>query len=152
MGRKRFRPGFTLAEVAITILIMAIVSLGVMHFQFHAVKDAKMARTKISATRLGSLILENWKTWGGSEQYDPTDLDFGINWEGENRYSFIVDDVPFYMDLKAQDIDTNHKTEVTLRQLEVSIQWRSDYEQGLPDNSDPGFTLYTYVRRDQSGG
>ena len=152
MRRKLSRSGFTLAEVVLTILIMAIVSLGVIHFQFYAIKSAKLARTKISATRLGSLILENWKTQGGSEQYDPTKLNVGINRQGENQYSFTVDDVPLYLDLKVQDIDTNHKTEVTLRQLELTIQWQSDYEQELPGRSDPGFTLYTYVRRDQSGG
>lgn len=152
MRKPQAHSAFTLVEVLLTILILGIVSAGVIHFQYYSMRCAKLAQTKIAATRLSALILENWKAQGGSNQYDPVEVDNLIIPLGDNRYRFTVDQVPFYMDIAVTDIATNGQTEVTLRQLELAIQWRADGASGRPGRFDPGFTLQTYVRRDQSGG
>jgi len=150
-NRKR---GFTLIEIVITMAILLIASLGVINYQYYAIKSAKIAQTKISATRLGTLILENWKSFGGSDTYDPTELNLGVVklTSVENKYLITVDDVPFYLTLSARDIDSSEITGVTLRELSVFVQWNSDYLQEIPQSSDPATTFYTYVRQDQSGG
>lgn len=150
----KYRSAYTLIEVVITIAILAIVSLGAISYQFHAVQQARVGNTKMAAARIGSLLLENWKSFGGSDTYDPTALNLGIAKlnEGGNMYSVTVDGVPFYMSLLSRDIDTSAITGVTLRELSVFVQWRPDYQQETPEVSDPGSTFYTYVRRDQSGG
>jgi len=150
------KDGFTLLEVIIAMAIIAIVSLGTIDYQFHAIRQAKIANTKIAATRLGTLILENWKSFGGNDTYDPTTSGFDIvkltSFENETKYSVTVDDIPFYLTLSSNDIDSNSTTGVILRELSISIQWNSTYQEGLPQDSDPKTTLYTYVRQDQSGG
>lgn len=148
------RRGFTLTEVVVTIAILSVVSLGVINYQFHAIRRTKLANSKMAAARIGLLILENWKNVGGSSSFDPTTLDIGIIdiEEGDDMYQLIVDNVPFYFNFSSQEIDANATTGVTLCQLQVSVQWRSDGQQQLPISSDPSSTFYTYVRQDQSGG
>ncbi|MBC8392815.1 MAG: type II secretion system protein [Deltaproteobacteria bacterium] len=149
----KYKSGYTLVEVIITIAVLAVISLGTMGYQFHAVQQAKTAQAKMTAMRLGSLILENWRSQGGSDAYDPTALNLGIvELNAGEKYYYVINDVPFYLNLFKKDIDTNSTTGVTLRQLSVFVQWRADYQEMLPGNSDPGSTLFTYVRRDQSGG
>lgn len=146
--------GFTLIEIIIAMAILAIVSLGAIGYQFRAVRQTRIGNTKMAAARIGSLILENWKSHGGSDVYDPTELDLGITklTTFENRYLITLDNVSFYLTLSARDVDSNSTTGVTLRELSVFIQWNSDYQQEIPESSDPSTTFYTYVRQDQSGG
>ena len=145
--------GFTLVEVVVTIAVLLVVSLGAISYQYHAVRQAKIGRAKIAAARLGSLILESWKSQGGSDAYDPTTLDLGIakSSTGE-KYLLVVGGIPFYLELYSKDIDSNETTGVILRELSVFVQWRPDYEQQIPQSSDPSSMFYTYVRQDQSGG
>ncbi len=150
----KHKSAYTLIEVVITIAVLAIVSLGAISYQFHAVQQAKVGNTKMAAARIGLLLLENWKSLGGSDAYDPAKLNLGIIklTTENNKYLATVDDIPFYLSLLSRDIDTSVTTGVTLRELSVFVQWRSDYQQETPESSDPGSTFYTYVRRDQSGG
>lgn len=150
--RRLHQRGFTLVEVVIAILVLSIISLGVFSFQVHAVKQTKRAAAKMTAAGIGSLILENWKSAGGAGTYDPTVHNFGISKLSESIYQLTVDGIPFYFRFSHQDIDTNAMTGVTLRELRVVVQWRSDYQQLIPVASDPISAYYTYVRRDQSGG
>lgn len=149
----RQRSGFSLVEVVATIGVLAVLALGTISYQFHAVKRIRMAKAKMSATRLGLLILENWKIQGGSEHYDPTTLNLGAaELSNSDLYLFVVDEIPFYLDLSSHNVQSNEDMGVTLRELSVSVQWQSDYQQNIPESSDPSSTFYTYVRRDQSGG
>ena len=64
--------GLTLIEVMMVVLIVVIAITGAMGFRFHCVSDAKRADVHINATRIASMLLENWKGMGGITTYDPT--------------------------------------------------------------------------------
>lgn len=150
--RKR-RYAFTLTEVAVTIGVLAILSLGAMSYQYYAMEKVRNANTKMAAARLGLLILENWKIQGGSEQYDPTSLNLGVEQiPNSNLFLLEVDDIPFYLDLASEDIVNDDQTGTTLRSLSVCVQWRLDYQKKIPGSDDPSSLFRTYVRQDQSGG
>lgn len=151
---KNKQRAFTLIEVIITILVLAIVSLGTIGYHFHAIKRAKVANVKMAAARLGTLVLESWKSHGGDTAYDPETLGLDIVKliDIDQTYLSIVDGMSFYLTLSSEDIDSNDTTGVILRELGVLVKWRSDYQQGIPQSSDSGTTFYTYVRQDQSGG
>ncbi len=147
------KSGFTLIEIVATIGLLAVLVLGTLGYQFHASKSMQMAQAKVSATRLGLLVLENWKIEGGSEHYDPTTLNLGATEvAGSDLYLYVADEIPFYLDLSSSDIQANEETGVTLRELAVKVQWRLDYQQSIPERDDPSSTFQTHVRLDQSGG
>ncbi len=145
--------GFTMVEVIITMAVLSIVSLGAIGYQYHAVQRSKIGEAKMDAARLGSLLLESWKSRGGILNFDPTALNIGIGeLDDSNQYKVLIDGIPFYISLITDVIDTNEITGVTLRQLSVFVQWNPDYSDRPPDSSAPGTTFHTYVRQDQSGG
>ena len=148
------KPAFSLIEVVVTIGVLAVMALGALSYQFHAVKQVKRAGVKMSATRLGMLVLENWKIQGGAQHYDPTVLDPSATQlpNNDDIYVFEINGVSFYLDLSASDVQSNEETGVTLRELSVSVQWNPDYREGLPDSDDPISTFNTFVRCDQAGG
>ncbi len=146
--------GITLVEVVITILVLAIISLGATGYNVYAMNQARTGNVKMAAARLGILLLENWKSHGGDTLYDPETLDLDIV-EVEDQpdmYLAVVDDMSFYLTLSSEDIGSNETTGVILRQLGVLVKWRADYQQGVPESSDPETVFLTYTRRDQSGG
>ena len=145
--------GVTLVELIVATLVLAVASLGALSYQYHAVKRAKIARAEITAAQLAQLLIEDWKSRGGDENYDPTELNMGLEDLGiEGQYKIILNEFPMQVELWHSDIDTDETAGVTLREIRVIIRWRQDYQDLAPGASDPTFTTTTYVRRDQSGG
>lgn len=145
--------GVTLVEVIVATLILAVASLGALSYQYHAVKRAKSAQAEMAATQLAQLLIEDWKSHGGDENYDPTDLDMDFQDTGtEGIYEIILNDFPMQVALWHKDVDTDSAAGVTLREIRVTVSWRRDYQDLAPLSTDPTFTSTTYVRRDQSGG
>jgi len=178
MGRKLAR-AVTLIEVMAALAVLVIASLGALGYQYYAVKQGQIARAQTVGTRIGQLLLEDWKSTGGSEEYDATGLGLGFSSElplaaghgyplPDGIYSITIDNVPMVLVLNWQDVDYDSVAEVTLRQLSVSVVWLQE-----PD-ADPQLgqviaqqvangvnyhrgmrelvTLSTYVRLDASGG
>lgn len=145
--------GVTLVEVIVATLVLAVASLGALSYQYHAVKRAKSAQAEITATQLAQLLIEDWKSHGGDEQYDPTDLNMNFEDTGTaGLYEINLNDFPMQVNLWYSDIDADTAAGVTLREIRVTIRWRRDYQDLAPLSTDPTFTSTTYVRRDQSGG
>lgn len=144
---------FSLIEIVITIGVLSVMALGAMNYQYYAIRQVKRAGVKMAATRLGMLVLENWRMQGGGEYYDPTILD-QTAWKVPNRemYVFTVGGTIFYLEMSANDVQSHDETGVTLRELSVSTTWRNDYAEGFPRDDDPVSTFTTMVRRDQAGG
>jgi hypothetical protein len=55
--------------IAITILIAALI--GTSNFRSYSALDTKKAAAKITASRIGLMLCENWRGLGGIETYDP---------------------------------------------------------------------------------
>jgi prepilin-type N-terminal cleavage/methylation domain-containing protein len=71
-GNVKHTRGLTLIEIMIVVLIITVAILGAMSFRFFATVDAKKADVHINATRIASMLLENWKGLGGNSTYNPT--------------------------------------------------------------------------------
>lgn len=152
-GRSRAASGVTLVELVVSTLVLAVASVGALTYQFHAVKRAKAAQSEITATQLAQLILEDWKSNGGSEFYDPIEAKMGLQSAGaEKYYKTTLNQFPMRIQLQHNDVSNDEAAGVTLREIQVTVSWRRDYRDQNPNAADPAFTATTYVRRDQSGG
>lgn len=145
--------GVTLVEVIVATLVLAVASLGALSYQYHAVRRAKLAQVEITAAQLAQLLIEDWKSHGGEDQYNPLDLNMDFEkTKLDGTYKITFNDFPMQVELRHTDIDIDTAAGVTLREIRIIIRWRRDYADLSPADSDPEFTTTTYVRRDQSGG
>jgi len=147
----------------VTVAVLAIAALGALSYQYHAARHADIANKHMTAIRTAQLLLEDWKSTGGSQEYDPTTLGLGFssltippyfsNGKGKGvgatlnnaAYAITVDNVPMWLILRWKDVDNDPIVGITLRELAIIIKWR--------EGSDvPPIILTTYVRLDASGG
>jgi len=170
----------TLVEIMVAMVILTIVALGALGYQYHAAEHAQIAKVEIIATRTAQLLLEDWKSGGGSEDYDPATLDLGFTSTSfappdfsqgvgtgmplNNRvYVIIVDDFPMLVLLTWEDVAHDPVAEVTLRQLSVTAKWGQrvgksqdakvvTQQQAERIFQGPSLILTTYVRLDASDG
>jgi prepilin-type N-terminal cleavage/methylation domain-containing protein len=137
--RMRFVRAVTLIEVMVAMVVLAIATLGALGYQYHAAKQAKIAKSQIAATQTAQLLLEDWKSTGGSVNYDPAGLNLGfvsspsISADLSGRigglgtllhntaYSITVNDLPMQIVLCWRNIATDNLAEITLRQLSVAV-------------------------------
>ncbi|MDD5459655.1 MAG: prepilin-type N-terminal cleavage/methylation domain-containing protein [Phycisphaerae bacterium] len=68
------KKALTFIEVIIAVAIVAIAVLGTMAFRYYCNINARLADVKMTASRVGLLLLEDWKATMGSPAYDPTRL------------------------------------------------------------------------------
>ena len=150
---RRYRRGFTLIEAMVAMAILAIAALGALSYQYHSARHARIAKLEMTATRTAQLLLEDWKSSGGSSNYDPTNLELGFSFDDESGfYRIEVDDQPMYIRLEYKDVATDASAGVTLREISVINRWRTDFADTVPDLTNPHLVLTTYVRLDASGG
>ena len=151
--RGKFTAGFTLVEVMIAAVVLAVVATGALSYEYHAVKHSKIARAQICATRTAQLLLEDWMSTGGSSEYDPTMLGLGFSSDGD-AYAITVDGVPMLVALTWKDVAHDATAEVTLRELSVTVGFETVSEAGSADGLEriPPVILTTYVRTDASSG
>ena len=149
--KKSQRDGFTIVEVMVSVAIIVIVALGTLSFQYYCVKDSRSSEAQTTATHLGQLLLEDWKSTGGDPLYDATTLGLGFLTPTPPtalNYIITLDSQTFYLSMAQQPVSTDTVAGVTLQQLIVTVSWRKDYGSGAVSGSDPTLTLTTYVRCD----
>jgi len=86
--RKNRNSGLTLIEVMLSLIIIMIIGIGAASYMYACAWNAKRADVRITATRVGQLLLETWKTTGSYDvpgnwswdvdDFDPTDPDFNL--------------------------------------------------------------------------
>lgn len=148
------RRGFSLEEVMLSMAIIIIVALGTLSFQYQGVKHSRAAEAQIAASRIGQLLLEDWKSTGGASTYDPNTLGLGFTPVTPGNYTITLDYQLFHIQM-AQQLATvtsgaNPDTVagVTLQQLSITVSWREDFGTGAVSSSDSTLTFTTYVRCD----
>jgi prepilin-type N-terminal cleavage/methylation domain-containing protein len=148
------RRGFSLIEVMLAMAMVIIVALGTMSFQYQGVKHSRASEAQIAATRIGQLLLEDWKSQGGDSDYDPNAMGLGFTFVSANNYTITLDYQTFHI-LLAQQLATvtsgsNPDTVagVTLQQLSITVTWRKDFGTGAVSGTDPSLVFTTFVRRD----
>lgn len=140
-------------EVLVAMAVLAIAALGALSYQYHCAKHSRIAKLEMTATRTGQLLLEDWKSNGGSSSYDPTSLGLGFTHDPESDfYKIVVDDLPMYIRLMYTDIDQDNTAGVTLREISVVVRWCLGFSDNEPEVNDPHLVLTTYVRLDASSG
>ena len=145
--------GVTMVEMVVAIAILSIVSIGCLGYQYFSARLAVRANAELTVTRTARLVLDNWKKTGGDENFEPTSLNVGFEKSGngnKTRYLITTNQIPMTVSLQWQDMEYDAVAAVTLRQIQVTVQWRSDYQEGNVDKNDPSYVMTTYVRRDES--
>lgn len=148
-----FRSGFSLLELVLAILILSILSVGTLGYQYLATRMALRANAEITATRTARYILDNWKKTGGDENFDIESLDTDFKEIPKtSQYTATINKLPMTTELYWKDIEEDTLSMTTIRQIQVTVRWKSDYSTSQVTSSDPSFIMATYVRRDEDGG
>ena len=166
--------GSTLVETMITATVVAIAALGGLSYQYLSAKHTKIALSQMTATRTARLLLEDWKSTGGSVEYKPSNLGLGFidasvianalaipaelnTTLSDGAYSTETDSLPMVVALRHEDVSFDESADVKLRQLTVVVVF-GEVVGGILTNSEgwletvPPITLTTFVRTDGSGG
>ncbi len=149
----RCRRGFSLVSVMIAISILLAALIGTSNFRYYSALDAKKAAAKITASRIGLMLCENWRGLGGIETYDPaaylgSDLTITAS-SGPSEptdftllgsYTVTVNGANFYITLSWKDVSAG------LRALNIIVAW-AQREQGSSslNDTDRSFKLTTYA-------
>lgn len=146
--------GFTLIEVMIAMAVFIIVALGALNYQYFAALHARTAAAQMTATRAGQLLIDDWKSTGGSPAYDPTYLNLGFTEsDSSDGYEITVDNLPMYMILSNSTVEQEEEAQVTLRQIIVQVNWRNDHRTpSVQEGENSSIILTAYIRGDASGG
>lgn len=175
--RPKFASAVTLIEVMLAMAILAIAALGSLSYQYYAAGHARIARAQIIAVRTAQLLLEDWKSTGGSEEYDLAALGLGFSsrlfipsqWSQghghglgnplrSSAYAITVDGLPMLVTLRWEDVAHDTIAEIKLRQLAVIVRFGEIDNHGnltFPERyleNISSLILTTYVRLDASGG
>jgi type II secretory pathway pseudopilin PulG len=149
--RKSRFTGVTLIEVVVAMVIIMVAVLGAMGYRYYSVLDARKAKVQITAARLGSMLLENWKGTGGraypNDAFDPQLLGSestlilvspggtGATVPGGfslfGTYVLVADGANYYAALAYRDDNISG-----LRELNAAIAWPGKYPSGAFSTSD----------------
>jgi len=137
--------------IAIVIILVALI--GTSNFRYFTALDAKKAATRITASRIGLMLCENWRGLGGIETYDPaaylgSDLTITAS-SGPSEptdftllgsYTVTVNGANFYITLSWKDVSAG------LRALNIIVAW-AQRPQGVSslNDADKSFKLTTYA-------
>jgi prepilin-type N-terminal cleavage/methylation domain-containing protein len=142
------RHGFSLVEVMIAVLIIIIVALGTLSFQYHGIKHSRASEAQIAAARLGQLLIEDWKSTDGKLTYDPATLGLGFILVSPWNYVITLDNQTFYLQLAWEHVDIPNNPDpvanVELYQISVTVSWRNDFGTGPITSSDHTLTFTTF--------
>ena len=149
----RCRRGFSLVSIMIAIAILLAALIGTSNFRYYSALDAKKAAAKITASRIGLMLCENWRGLGGAETYDPatylgSDLTITAS-SGPSEptdftllgsYTVTVNGANFYITLSWKDVSAG------LRALNIIVAW-AQREQGTSslNDAEKSFKLTTYA-------
>lgn len=162
----KVKNGFTLTELMVAMVLIAIAAVGTLDYQYHAVKHSRIAITQTTATRTAQLLLEDWISAAGSTTYNPANIQMGFTASAvppgftmgqtlgtalnNSVYNVTINNVPMQIILGYSDVDHDNISGITLRQLTAMVRWRMGQAIGTGGNSlcDSPVILTTYVRLD----
>jgi hypothetical protein len=168
--KHNFRTAFTLVEVIATSVVLCIIAIGSLNFQYYATRDSKISQAQITATRTAQLLLEDWMSTGGSVDYNPGELGLGFSpieiippkecdslgsKLRNTMFRVTIDENLLLVLLMSKDVSYDESAKITLRQLCVYVSIgklrEEDNTTQIVDHIKP-VILTTYVRLDAEGG
>lgn len=148
--------GFSLVEVTIAALVLAIAFLGATSLHSYANVAGTQADLHVTAARTGLLLCEAWRGRKGADSFDPvSDLSSPLGltvatsstgpavpsgMTGLGAFKITIDGVPYYATLAYQDISAD------LRAMNVTVAWQHrGTGTGTYAKTDRTFTMSTYT-------
>ena len=149
--RSKLMGGMTLVEVMVAVAVVIIAALGTLCYEYLCIDHVRIARAELTATRIGQLLIEDWKSDGGSLDYNPEDLHMGFSLPDDlpTNCVTVVDGLPLHISMTHSKVDTDPFTGTELSEISVVVSWKRGFGNGAPADDDPRVALTTYVRRDQ---
>jgi hypothetical protein len=152
---KRKSAGLTLVEILIAMTLIILVVIGSMSFRYRAVMDAREADARITAARVGSMLLNAWVARIGSASFDPVaefnpGIPILVSTSGPavptgfielNKYHIICDDVNYYSTLSHKPTSSGQAGALT-----ITINWLNDYRVWSESAAKQSVELTTFVR------
>lgn len=152
---KQKSSGLTLIEILISITLIVVVVIGSMSFRYRAVMDAREADARITAARVGSMLLNAWVARIGAPTFDPveefnpgipiTSSVFGTEsptgFTELNKYHILCDNVNYYATLSHKPTSSGQAGALT-----ITINWLNDYRVWDESAVKQSVELTTYVR------
>lgn len=173
--RRKLEAALSFLEVLLAIASLAMVCIGALSYEYHFAGHTRVARAQVKGMRAAQLLLEDWKSTGGSEYYDVSMLGLSFtsgipipsDWDlydelgdplDDSACSIIIDRLPMLIVLRWRDVDYDDTAEVILRQLSVIVRFGQIdedgdlvYAAGYLQRMRP-VIMTTYTRVDASGG
>lgn len=146
------RNGFTLVEAAMAVSVIVIAALGTLCYEYLCIDHVRIARAQLAATRVGQLLIEDWKSTGGSPDYTPEDLNMGFALPPDadaGQFMTTIDGLRLFITMDSDNKESDDFAGTVLRELDVTVKWKHDFSNGIPTDGDPAVVLTTYVRPDQ---
>lgn len=150
---------FTLIELMVAVAVISIAAICALDYQYYAAKHSRVAHAQITAMRTSQLLIEDWKSVGGSTAYDPLNLQLGFSSASvpsdftmgqsigstlnNTVYTITVNNVSMLIILGYSDVAHDAISGTTLRQLTAMVRWQD----GTTLCISP-VVLTTYVRLD----
>jgi len=151
------RRGVTLIEIIVAMVVIVVSVMGAMGYRYYSILDARKAKVKMTAARVGSMLLENWKGTGGhsdpGDEYDPETLGYGSRlilsstststagapsgFSSFGTYRVAADGSNYVAILSYND-----DTATSLRTLNIALAWPHKYPSGTFTSDD----LWTYTQ------
>ena len=153
----RYANGITLVEVLIATVVVTIAAVGVLSYEYHAARQSRLACANAGAIRIAHLLLDDWKSNGGSLDYasgnlrsipNPVDLDIGFSRVRSDCYEIAVDGIPMLVELVREGFVVSGSA----IPITAKVQWSRNFIEGPFRPDDPFIKLTTYARADQAGG
>jgi len=151
---------FTLIELMVALAVISIAAMCALDYQYYAAKHSRIAHTQITAMRTAQLLIEDWKSVGGSTAYNPLDLQLGFSSTSvpsgftmgqsigstlnNTVYTITINNVPMMIILCYSDVAHDDISGTTLRQLTAMVRW----PEGGSTLCNLPVVLTTYVRLD----
>lgn len=149
-SKSRFR-GVTLIEIIVAMTVIMVAILGAMGYRYYSVLHARKAKVQITAARVGSMLLENWKGTGGHSKpddvFDPQVVGsesklilvnsgaagalVPVGFSPFGVYAVVADGANYYAALSYRDDNISE-----LRELNVAVAWPDRYPTGPFSSSD----------------
>ena len=156
MRIKKHKSGFTLVEIAISILIIMVLVTGAMGYQYRSTCDVKFSEIQATAARLSMFLLERWKGAEGAVDFDPvsalsSEITIDTSATGPSLpedgggtsltlldyYEIEIEGVYYYMTLSWSDASS-----LEPKVLNATTAWIRDYSQGTLQG-DEAFVRYS---------
>ena len=158
-GPLNTRPGFTLTEMMLSVLIIMVLATGAMGYQYASTRDVKISEVQAGATRIAMLLLESWKGRQGAITFDPVDVFSGTitiqtsdagpavpdTASGSTMtllgsYEVVLSDVTYYVTLSYHpETDSEPMT------LNATVTWRRDYSQAALQGNEQFVRFSSYL-------